>query len=185
MSALSDATHLCSACGLCCNGVLFASVPVAESERGRLLADGFPVTPNDGSCEFPQPCSRLCGDLCDLYERRPDRCREFDCELLRATRLGQTNLPAARRLVRQTRSQVSAVERWLRLLGDDGEHLPLSRRCQRWLDMPPAGERSAEWLEDYAEFTLAVRELQRLLHNHFYSAARPTQTSSLSLRAKT
>src|SRR5262245_11489555 len=90
------ASRLCLACGLCCDGTPFADGELqAVDSAARLKALGLSLKRGKNSegetvQKFAQPCSALGPDCrCALYAERPARCREFDCDLLRAVQAGE------------------------------------------------------------------------------------------------
>lgn len=176
----NGSSQLCLACGLCCDGTLFADVelqPGDSAERLRELgqklrrgkdAEGNPVH------KFAQPCPALGADCrCAFYAERPARCRDFDCALLRAVQAGTLPVATALRRIREARKQRDAVRRALLKLGDRELSKPLSRRFQRAKRALEAGEIPAgttweEAAETFGELTLAVSQLQFTLSREFY-----------------
>ena len=81
---------LCTRCGLCCDGSLFAEVELAgRAEVARLAILGLEVEDDavDGA-QLQQPCAALHGRRCEIYAHRPTCCRTFECRLLRDVRRG-------------------------------------------------------------------------------------------------
>ena len=123
--AKSDAAlteRLCLACGLCCNGVIFANVrlqPGDDAERLRSL--GLPVQPPRSVRQPPlvsQPCAALDGCRCRIYAERPQYCRHFECVLFKSVAAGRTQPAEALRIVGAARDRGDKVRRLLRALGD-------------------------------------------------------------------
>ncbi len=184
-TSTSQATEdLCLACGMCCNGVLFADVklqpgddPGALRSLGLLLTESRAESPGHTAPRrsrgakgfgFSQPCAALEGCRCRIYPDRPKHCRQFECLLLKSFRIGKTERAVAFQIIRTARERAERVRRLLRELGDTEESLPLSRRFQRTtsrLELIGAGGSSAD---DYAELTLAVHDLNFLLSDAFY-----------------
>jgi hypothetical protein len=80
---------------------------------------------------------------------------------------GEKDEPAALRVVRSTRQKADQVRRLMRELGDPHEHMALSvrfRRLQRRLERGFPDEASAA---RFADLTLAVHDLNLLLHREF------------------
>ena len=77
--ALTDT--LCTQCGLCCDGTLFADVELGRAEAARLENMGLEVEVTDGGL-LSQPCAALKGRRCSIYAHRPKCCRTFECQLL-------------------------------------------------------------------------------------------------------
>lgn len=83
---------LCLACGVCCDGTLFASAPLAPGEAAR-LQDRVSVLDAD-TMEFP--CRALAGARCTIYDERPHICRDFNCLVLAELAAGQISFDEAR-----------------------------------------------------------------------------------------
>jgi len=160
---------LCLSCGLCCDGVLFSSVICSTATEARRMKElGSPIESHEGLAIFPQPCAHLHGTRCRVYAERPGRCRQFECELLKAVRRGEATAEAAGAIIAETRAAAAQLRSRLLALGDHDTHLPLARRCARITDAPSG--RSAEWWDEYAEFLLLLRRVQALLRQHFYES---------------
>jgi hypothetical protein len=163
--------QLCPHCALCCNGVLFKDVELQPADpAAKLKSLGLPVS-GARVAKFPQPCAALDGCVCRVYADRPVRCRQFDCALLQALAAGDTDVAAARRVIRRTRECAERVRRLLRAAGDSDEHRSLSlrfRRTQRRLESRHLDDDTAEI---FGQLTLAVHDLNLLLRRHFYPAA--------------
>jgi len=89
---------LCTRCGLCCDGSLFADVELASAaEAAGLEAMGLEIEDGDGDPRslLIQPCAALKGTRCGVYEHRPGCCRTFECRLLQEVRRGAVSVEAA------------------------------------------------------------------------------------------
>ena len=80
---------LCTRCGLCCDGSLFADVELAgRAEATRLEVMGLEIEDDDTAGGLLLlPCGALRGRLCSIYPHRPECCRTFECRLLQDVRL--------------------------------------------------------------------------------------------------
>lgn len=86
------AMRLCRRCGLCCDGTLFAWVPLSATEATQLSKLGLAVVPREGgSMALRQPCSALQGKDCRVYAHRPAPCRSFRCHQLIALGEGEAS----------------------------------------------------------------------------------------------
>jgi hypothetical protein len=75
-----SAERLCTACGMCCNGVLFEIVRLQPQDSIKELEKlGMQVNRRKTEPYFKQPCRMLDGCSCTIYEQRPTRCRRFEC----------------------------------------------------------------------------------------------------------
>ena len=176
-----ESSRLCLACGLCCDGTLFADVELRRGDSPAALGEsGFPLRRGKDSegqsvQKFSQPCPALGGDCrCAVYAGRPARCREFDCDVLRAVQAGERTVDAALRRIRETRRQRDAVRAGLEKLGNRDLRVPLSKRFQqvrRAMEsgVLPEGVGWDEAADHFGELTMAVSALQFTLSRDFYS----------------
>jgi Fe-S-cluster containining protein len=91
--------RLCTSCGLCCDGSLFADLELSGA-REALAAElmGLEVEEADdgrGGMVLVQPCAALKGRRCTVYKFRPKCCRSFECGLLQRVKLGLVSLEEA------------------------------------------------------------------------------------------
>jgi uncharacterized protein len=164
----NGSTDLCFACGLCCNGVLFADLKLRSADDvSKLAARGLPVQmPRAGTGGAPrldQPCAAFDGCRCGVYADRPQYCREFECALLREVNAGGMETKTALRTIQSARLHAERVRTLLRELGDADEHLPLNkrfRRTKRRLEMTGLDQESARV---FGQLTLAVQDLNMKL----------------------
>lgn len=160
---------LCTECGLCCNGVLFTSVICATASEARRMEElGTDIEMKEGLGSFSQPCPHLTGTRCGVYADRPNRCRQFECELLKNVRRGESSAEEARRIIAETREAATTLTWQLNGLDGGQAELPLAYRCDKVMDHPT--DKTDEWWQTYAEFNLQVRKVQALLREHFYES---------------
>jgi uncharacterized protein len=178
---------LCPACGLCCNGVIFANVGLQRGEdAARLRSLGLPVCTSHSALRPPhlaQPCAAFDGCQCRVYADRPQYCREFECVLLKSVKAGHTEPAAALRIIRTARERADKVHHLLTALGDPDEQLPLSARFRhtgKRLQQRDLDEATAEM---YAQLTLAVHDLNLLLRDAFYPGSASQKPRSGASRA--
>lgn len=90
---------LCTRCGLCCNGSLFADVELAgRREAERMEMAGVEVE-DDEEFLLIQPCKALRGKRCSIYARRPECCRTFECLLLQQTKRDEVTVTTALKVI--------------------------------------------------------------------------------------
>jgi hypothetical protein len=163
---------LCPACGLCCNGVIFANVGLRPGDDAvRLRALGLPVCTPPSKLRPPhlnQPCAAFDGCRCRVYANRPQYCREFECVLLKSVQAGHTEPAAALRIIRTARERADKVRQLLLSLGNTDEELPLSARFRHTGKRLQERELDEETADTYAQLTLAVHDLNLLLGDAFY-----------------
>ncbi len=179
--------QLCPACGLCCNGVIFANVGLrAGDDAARLRLLGLPVCAPQSKlrpAHLSQPCAAFDGCRCRVYADRPQYCREFECVLLKSVQAGRTEPAAALRIIRTARERADKVRHLLGALGDTDEHLPLSARFRRKGKRMQERDTDEETADLYAQLTLAVHDLNLLLGDAFYPGRTPRAPKSAPLRA--
>ncbi len=177
----SNAGEICLACGLCCNGVIFADVqlqpgdpPERLREMGlKLLArsrcgKGTPAqSAADAKYKFTQPCAAFEG-LCRIYAERPQYCREFECALLKGLRAGHTEQTKAERVLQVAHRRAEKVRKLLGQLGDKNNTPALSKRFQRIQRRMESEPFDEEMADIFGELTLAVHDLNVLLSDAFY-----------------
>src|SRR5690348_6782163 len=103
---------LCLGCGLCCDGTLFARVPVSAAEAERLSKHLVDVQVRaDGSLALPQRCAALHGCTCQAYAERPARCREYQCNLYTAVAEGEVAVDEAFKVIEGAKRLVTELGR--------------------------------------------------------------------------
>lgn len=168
--AANFVAQLCPNCAMCCNGVLFKDVELQSGDNAtKLRSLGLPIS-KARVAKFPQPCAALAGCTCRIYADRPVRCRDFDCALLQSVAAGETDASAALRVIRRTRERADKVRKLLRELGNHDEHVALSLRFQRTQRRLESIHLDDDTAEIFGQLTLAVHDLNLLLHGHFYPA---------------
>lgn len=166
-SAYSEsASRLCSACGMCCNGVLFHGMAVQPEDSVRALAaKGLKAKRRDGELQFQQPCPAHDGNCCRIYAERPQRCRAFACRQLVGVFNGEILESAAMEKIQEARKRSDRVRELLEMLGDDRTKRPLATRCAGVftppLDPSPQAEALREELRD------AMTALEEMLARDF------------------
>jgi Fe-S-cluster containining protein len=186
-SEAAAAGQLCPACGLCCNGVIFANLglrPSDDAARLRLL--GLPVCTPHFKLRPPhlaQPCAAFDGRGCRVYADRPQYCHEFECVLLKSVKAGRTEPAAALRIIRTARDRADKVRRLLCALGDTDEQLPLSARFRRTGKRLKESALDDDTAELYGQLTLAVHDLNLLLSDAFYPGSSRHEAKTAPVRA--
>ncbi|MBL8920184.1 MAG: YkgJ family cysteine cluster protein [Myxococcaceae bacterium] len=107
---------LCLSCGVCCDGTLFATAPLAPGEAAR-LAERVSVLDAD-TMEFP--CRALDGVRCTIYDDRPRICREFNCLVLAELAAGRITEEEARAFIDEVLTRRRALADAMGLTDDAG-----------------------------------------------------------------
>ena len=158
---------LCTQCGLCCDGSLFADVELAgRAEATRLEVMGLEVEEGDrGGGLLLLPCRALHGRRCGIYAHRPECCRTFECRLLQETRRGTVTVERALDRITKAHEGIARVKELLRRLGQRDERLSLKERCAEALagatGPSPVVRRTRDELE------AAMSSVERLIRGTF------------------
>lgn len=161
---------LCTTCGLCCDGTLFADVELGPAEAARLEIMGMEVEQEDRSVGLlSQPCAALRGTRCGIYAHRPACCRVFECRLLQNAARGAVTVERALEQIADAREQIRQVRAMLRGLGHRDESLPLKERCAETLAEVGG---SASEIEGRAALEAALATLEKTIWNTFLGCGR-------------
>jgi uncharacterized protein len=160
---------LCTRCGLCCDGSLFADVELASThEASALEVTGLEIEDADGEdgSLLLQPCRALTGTCCSIYAHRPDCCRTFECRLLQEVKRGAVSVEKAKEKIAETLKRIGQIKELIVQLARVNERLPLKERCGEVLalseaDVNPEVKRTRDELE------LAMTSLERLINSTF------------------
>jgi Fe-S-cluster containining protein len=159
--------QLCPKCGLCCNGVLFADVELQKGDdAGRLIEAGMSLKKKGMKRVFVQPCHCFDGTLCRIYDDRPQRCRAFECGLLKRVQAGEMEVKPALKKIAETQRLAEKVRKLLRSLGQQDEQLALTKRYAQVMSRP-IDLSQEEGAEMRGELMLAVNDLMQTLQRDF------------------
>jgi len=163
---------LCTQCGLCCDGSLFADVELAgRAEATQLEAMGLEIEDDVTSgAQLLQPCVALQGRRCSIYEHRPECCQTFECRLLQDVRRGAVDVERAKDQIAETLKRIGRVKGLLAQLGQLDGQLPLGENCAEALanDTDPDPEVNRK----RAELEGAMSAVERLIRKTFLADAR-------------
>ena len=171
---------LCTNCGLCCDGTLFADVElVGQAEVARLEIMGLDVE-NEGRSTglLSQPCAALRGTRCGIYAHRPKCCRVFECHLLQNAKTGSVTAEAALEQIADALQQIREVRALLGRLGNRDEDLPIKERCAETL--ATEGGTPSE-IKDRAELEAAMATLENTIWNRFLGSGQPRESPGAKL----
>jgi Fe-S-cluster containining protein len=157
---------LCTHCGLCCDGTLFADVELSSrAEARRLEGLGLEIESDDEAPLLVQPCAALQGRRCSIYAHRPGCCRTFECKLLQDVRRGAVTVERAGEHISGALESIREVRELLVRIGPSDERLPLTERCaeaiSRATSADPAIRRS------HARLSTAMAGLERRIRTVF------------------
>ncbi len=164
----STASRLCTACGMCCNGVMFEVVELQPADSAKALAAlGLKVRPKRLQTYFAQPCAALRGTCCSIYDARPVRCRLFECQQLQRVAAGAITEEAAMERIHEAQRRVQKVNALLEKTDATNPMKSLAQRTNTALDdlLALAPDPAAAQL--HAALTLATQSLSALLTEEF------------------
>lgn len=139
------ASRLCTACGMCCNGVLFEIVRLQPQDSIKDLEKlGMQINRRKTEPYFKQPCRMLDGCVCTIYQQRPTRCRRFECLQLKLLAAGEIIEAEAAAKIAKAREQVAKVQTLLTEAGDHATQDSLEERAQRVLAALPESSLAQE-----------------------------------------
>ncbi|MBI1178201.1 hypothetical protein GC207_12270 [bacterium] len=180
MKSKSITQTLCSQCGLCCDGVLFADVKLQSDEDADFLKQaGLPIRRRGTLCGFSQPCPALRNDgRCEIYQHRPSMCRQFECGVLKEFLAGTVTETAALREIRKAKRLARKVVGLLECAGDRDGNRPLMKRYQKVMRQPIDLHDTGSG-DQRGALMLAVQELSEILQRRFLRA-RPAKKTDAS-----
>jgi len=164
---LSFEARLCAACGMCCNGVLFHGTSLEPTDSIRALsALGLRLKRRDGQMQFQQPCPAWKDTCCGIYDKRPQRCRDFSCRQLQEWSAGQLTEESAFEKIQEAKILTDRVRGLFQKLGDFRENKPFATRYAG-IFTPPLNP-SPESEKFRSELTVVMKSLEELLAADFH-----------------
>ena len=161
---------LCTRCGLCCDGSLFADVELASSDEASALeVMGLEIedADKDDGGLLLQPCGALQGKRCRLYPHRPDCCRTFACRLLQEVERGAVGVARANEKIAAALKRIERVKTLVVQLGPGNERLPLKERCVEALALSEEVAADPDMNRKRAELQAAMTSVERLVQATF------------------
>ncbi len=161
---------LCTRCGLCCDGSLFADVELASrDEASTLEVMGLEIEEVDeeDSGLLLQPCGALKGKRCSIYAHRPACCRMFECRLLQEVKRGAVSVDQARAQISDLLRRIERVQQLILQLGAGDECLPLRERCAEALALAEESKAKPRLNRKRAELQTAMAAVERLIQKTF------------------
>lgn len=134
------------------------------AELGKL---GLKIRCRDGEYYMEQPCSALREKRCTVYEKRPVRCRLFNCQQLGRVERGETTEPEAMAMIIETRALVEKVRGLIEQSGlrEDGQ--ALVERYERVASTPVNQALEPELISVRVELDEVMRKLKLRLNREF------------------
>ena len=161
---------LCTRCGLCCDGSLFADVELASGDEASALeVMGLEIEDDDedDGGVLVQPCGALKGKRCSIYPHRPDCCRTFKCRLLQEAERGMVEFERAKEKIAEALKRIVRVKELAVQLGTGNERLPLKEHCVEALALSEAAAADPAVKRKRAELQAAMTSVERLVQATF------------------
>ena len=161
---------LCTRCGLCCDGSLFADVELANGDEASALeVMGLEIedADEDDGGLLVQPCGALQGKRCSIYPHRPDCCRTFACRLLQEVERGMAGVERAKEKIAQALKRIEGVKELVVQLGTGDERLPLKEHCAEALALSEAAAAGPAVKRKRARLQAAMTSVERLVQAAF------------------
>ncbi|MGC3988737.1 MAG: YkgJ family cysteine cluster protein [Chthoniobacteraceae bacterium] len=176
MSTESVASELCNSCGMCCNGVMFHLVQLQPGDSpNELLERGLKLKWKRGHRHIQQPCPAYCESRCTIYEIRPERCRAFECRVLKRLLAGEITEAEAAGKVDEVKTRVADLEEMLTQSGVPNTRKPLTKRFDTATAIPLHESDDVEELELRQDLVRAMDELETLLQKDFRVPKYPSE----------
>jgi Fe-S-cluster containining protein len=167
-TTLSAAARLCSACGLCCNGVLFHTVRLTPNDApAELAALGLKLKRKHRQNWLLQPCPAYGEGQCSIYAQRPSRCRLFECQQLQRVETGKITEEMALEKIREVQRRVAQLDALSRRADGSPRKGPLSKRCETALAEPFDVTTHPELVSQRTELARGLVELEAILDQDF------------------
>lgn len=162
------ASRLCMACGMCCDGTMFQIVRMQPGDKpaelGRL---GMKIRCHEGEFHMEQPCAALRELCCTIYDKRPTRCRLFDCQQLKRLEAGTISEEEAAAVIAETRGLARQVRDLIEQCGlrEDGQ--ALAERYERLTSTPVNVALEPEMVPLREELDMRMQQLRDILRRDF------------------
>ncbi|MEO8428880.1 MAG: YkgJ family cysteine cluster protein [Verrucomicrobiota bacterium] len=161
---------LCTRCGLCCDGSLFADVEMASrDEASALEVMGLEVEDDDedNGGLLLQPCGALKGKKCSIYPYRPDCCRTFECRLLQEVKRGAVSIDWAKEKIAEALKRIERFKELVVAFGQANERLPLKERCVEALALSEEVDPDPEMHRKRRALEAAMTSVETLIQETF------------------
>ena len=163
----SAASRLCSACGICCNGVMFHRVQVHSSDLPReLRALGLKLKHKHQEQFILQPCPAYVRAQCGIYRQRPERCQLFECRQLKQVAAGEISESTALQKIREVVQRVDHLDGLIHKAGKTDPKKPLTKRYEK-VTAEPVDITFDKAIELRNQLALAMQELQEVIEKDF------------------
>ena len=163
-AAAPDASRLCLACGICCQGAFHFGARVDDGEHAAVHALGLTIQDSEEGPVFPLPCPLHQENRCTVYADRPSACRFYQCKLLRRYLAGKVTWDDCVRRVELAKDLLVRVRRRM-AIGPAGNV---------WTQLR-AFEAEPEAIAADRELVMDALALLTVGNQHFLNRAKPTE----------
>lgn len=146
-----ELTTLCTTCGVCCNGVMFAYVEVGEHELRPETRARLHVLQEER--RFILPCRGHAPSGCQVYDDRPQICRGYTCSLYEEHKASPVELDRKLRRVARIKELVASIRARRR----SSHHEWLPRAIAEMLAVGKPSDVEPELLLDIAELAMRLQ----------------------------
>lgn len=164
--AMNDPSNLCLSCGICCNGTALGFV-LLEQQDLTAMRELMDIDEGSKTGVFFQPCPKLDGNCCTIYEKRPTACRRFECGLLKSLDKGELNIDSAQdviKLVKQLRESITQQLAKVPVeLKSDAFYLKLIE-LKKWIFLNPL---KSSFERENGQLMDDLNQFENLLSKHF------------------
>ena len=166
---MPEADSICLACGICCDGTLFAGVTLVAKDNPKWLkATGLNIRQLRSEARLTQPCAALDGCRCNIYPDRPHYCRQFECLLLKDQLAGKLPRQAALAVITRAKRLAGKAAKILTSLDPRGENTSLRKRYQRAEKRLSGVDPTPEEATEFYDLSNTMHRLNLLLSKRFY-----------------
>ena len=173
---------LCTRCGLCCDGALFADVELTgPTEAAGLEVMGLEIEEDDADGGLlVQPCAALRGRRCGIYAHRPECCRTFECRLLQDVRRGAVDVNRAGEHIAEALKRIGRMRELAAELGQRDGRLPLKERCAEALALADEAGADPTLERKGAELEAEMSAVEGLIRKRFLGQKDQRRSTQLS-----
>lgn len=179
-------SRLCQACGFCCNGVLFSHVLLIDEDallttveiryysltcpqdsEFQASANAF-GSPEDSEAarKLEHPCSFHKKNRCSVYNKRPARCHEYECRLVREVCSNNLSVESAEDILTEAVELYDQLKKKLRNVNRGRSFWVQARRLAGQPDFHEPGVYKTLGIDQ--DTMPLVKELATILDRHFH-----------------
>jgi len=108
-SGPADGSTICIGCGFCCDATLHPFSELDPGDEEVAIREGLGLVDIDGKKAFAQPCPKFDCGQCSIYDRRPQVCRTYRCQLRIDVDEGRMSVAEAKRHIGAVKDLVATL----------------------------------------------------------------------------